>query len=190
MINTPPPLMLAAAVSVITGLYGVLLCYTLLFTGLFAYYQFIFHSAIPVFHSLFFLLSVFSRLLCSGLFPLCCSGRQYKSKKYFENHHSSWTYAPAEGHYPQHSGYVPVFPVNHHTSTLSVAILYLCRCCLKVSRPQKNFPARRWLRELKIPDITQAIQHIQNYGLHTRPKSRRFRHSKLYRQNVIFLCSV
>jgi len=81
--------MLAAAVPVITGLYGVLLCYTLLFTGLFAYYQFIFHSAIPVFHSLFFLLSVFSRLLCSGLFPLCCSGRQYKSKKYFENHHSS-----------------------------------------------------------------------------------------------------
>ena len=53
--------MLAAAVPVITGLYGVLLCYALLFAGLFVYYQFIFHSAIPVFHSaVFSVIGVFS----------------------------------------------------------------------------------------------------------------------------------
>lgn len=52
---------LAAAVPVITGLYGVLLCYTLLFAGLFVYYQFIFHSAIPLFHSaVFSVIGVFS----------------------------------------------------------------------------------------------------------------------------------
>ena len=53
--------MLAAAVPVITGLYGVLLCYALLFAGLFVYYQFIFHSTIPVFHSaVFSVIGVFS----------------------------------------------------------------------------------------------------------------------------------
>ena len=44
----------AAAVPVITGLYGVLLCYTVLFAVLFSYYQLIFHLKLPVFHSAFF----------------------------------------------------------------------------------------------------------------------------------------
>lgn len=43
--------MLAAAVPVIMGLYGMLLCCTILFAGLFASYQLIFHLQLPVFQS-------------------------------------------------------------------------------------------------------------------------------------------
>ena len=44
----------AAAVPVITGLYGALVCYAILFAALFSYYQLIFHLKLPVFHSAFF----------------------------------------------------------------------------------------------------------------------------------------
>ena len=44
----------AAAVPVITGLYGVLLCYTVLFAGLFSYYQLILHVHFPMFQSAVF----------------------------------------------------------------------------------------------------------------------------------------
>ena len=73
--------MLAAAVPVITGLYGVLLCYTLLFAGLFAYYQFIFHSAIPLFHSaVFSVIGVFS-FIVQRIIPFMLLGTVIQKQK-------------------------------------------------------------------------------------------------------------
>ena len=73
--------MLAAAVPVITGLYGVLLCYALLFVGLFVYYQFIFHSAIPVFHSaVFFVIGVFS-FIVQRIIPFMLLGTVIQKQK-------------------------------------------------------------------------------------------------------------
>ena len=73
--------MLAAAVPVITGLYGVLLCYTLLFAGLFVYYQFIFHSAIPLFHSaVFSVIGVFS-FIVQRIIPFMLLGTVIQKQK-------------------------------------------------------------------------------------------------------------
>lgn len=73
--------MLAAAVPVITGLYGVLLCYALLFAGLFVYYQFIFHSAIPVFHSaVFYVIGVFS-FIVQRIIPFMLLGTVIQKQK-------------------------------------------------------------------------------------------------------------
>lgn len=73
--------MLAAAVPVITGLYSVLLCYTLLFAGLFAYYQFIFHSAIPLFHSaVFSVIGVFS-FIVQRIIPFMLLGMVIQKQK-------------------------------------------------------------------------------------------------------------
>ena len=72
---------LAAAVPVITGLYGVLLCYTLLFAGLFVYYQFIFHSAIPLFHSaVFSVIGVFS-FIVQRIIPFMLLGTVIQKQK-------------------------------------------------------------------------------------------------------------
>ena len=71
----------AAAVPVITGLYGVLLCYTLLFAGLFVYYQFIFHSAIPLFHSaVFSVIGVFS-FIVQRIIPFMLIGTVIQKQK-------------------------------------------------------------------------------------------------------------
>ena len=73
--------MLAAAVPVITGLYGVLLCYALLFTGLFAYYQLIFHSAIPLIHSaVFSVIGVFS-FIVQRIIPFMLLGTVIQKQK-------------------------------------------------------------------------------------------------------------
>ena len=73
--------MLAAAVPVITGLYGVLLCYALLFAGLFVYYQFIFHSAIPLFHSaVFSVIGVFS-FIVQRIIPFMLLGAVIQKQK-------------------------------------------------------------------------------------------------------------
>ena len=73
--------MLAAAVPVITGLYGVLLCYALLFAGLFVYYQFIFHSAIPLFHSaVFSVIGVFS-FIVQRIIPFMLLGTVIQKQK-------------------------------------------------------------------------------------------------------------
>ena len=73
--------MLAAAVPVITGLYGVLLCYALLFAGLFVYYQFIFHSAISVFHSaVFSVIGVFS-FIVQRIIPFMLLGTVIQKQK-------------------------------------------------------------------------------------------------------------
>ena len=71
----------AAAVPVITGLYGVLLCYALLFAGLFAYYQFIFHSAILVLHSaVFSVIGVFS-FIVQRIIPFMLLGTVIQKQK-------------------------------------------------------------------------------------------------------------
>ena len=73
--------MLAAAVPVITGLYGVLLCYAFLFAGLFVYYQFIFHSAIPLFHSaVFSVIGVFS-FIVQRIIPFMLLGTVIQKQK-------------------------------------------------------------------------------------------------------------
>ena len=73
--------MLAAAVPVITGLYGVLLCYALLFAGLFVYYQFIFHSAIQGFHSaVFSVIGVFS-FIVQRIIPFMLLGTVIQKQK-------------------------------------------------------------------------------------------------------------
>ena len=73
--------MLAAAVPVITELYGVLLCYVLLFAGLFVYYQFIFHSAIPVFHSaVFSVIGIFS-FIVQRIIPFMLLGAVIQKQK-------------------------------------------------------------------------------------------------------------
>ena len=72
---------LAAAVPVITGSYGILLCYALLFAGLFVYYQFIFHSAIPVFHSaVFSVIGVFS-FIVQRIIPFMLLGAVIQKQK-------------------------------------------------------------------------------------------------------------
>ena len=73
--------MLAAAVPVITGLYGVLLCYALLFAGLFVYYQFIFHSAIPVFHSAFFSVIGILAFIVQRIIPFMLLGTVIQKQK-------------------------------------------------------------------------------------------------------------
>ena len=71
----------AAAVPVITGLYGVLLCYAFLFAGLFVYYQFIFHSAIPLFHSaVFSVIGVFS-FIVQRIIPFMLLGTVIQKQK-------------------------------------------------------------------------------------------------------------
>ena len=72
---------LAAAVPVITGSYGILLCYALLFAGLFVYYQFIFHSAIPLFHSaVFSVIAVFS-FIVQRIIPFMLLGTVIQKQK-------------------------------------------------------------------------------------------------------------
>ena len=72
---------LAAAVPVITGSYGILLCYALLFAGLFVYYQFIFHSAIPIFHSaVFSVIGVFS-FIVQRIIPFMLLGTVIQKQK-------------------------------------------------------------------------------------------------------------
>ena len=72
---------LAAAVLVITGSYGILLCYALLFAGLFVYYQFIFHSAIPLFHSaVFSVIGVFS-FIVQRIIPFMLLGTVIQKQK-------------------------------------------------------------------------------------------------------------
>ena len=71
----------AAAVPIITGLYGVLLCYAFLFAGLFVYYQFIFHSAIPLFHSaVFSVIGVFS-FIVQRIIPFMLLGTVIQKQK-------------------------------------------------------------------------------------------------------------
>ena len=73
--------MLAAAVPVITGLYGVLLCYAFLFAGLFVYYQFIFHSAIPLFHSAVFSVIGIVAFIVQRIIPFMLLGTVIKKQK-------------------------------------------------------------------------------------------------------------
>ena len=71
----------AAAVPVITGLYGVLLCYALLFAGLFVYYQFIFHSAIPLFHSAVFSVIGIVAFIVQRIIPFMLLGTVIQKQK-------------------------------------------------------------------------------------------------------------
>ena len=86
LISGKPEVMLssfivAAAVPVITGLYGVLLCYALLFAGLFVYYQFIFHSAIPLFHSAVFSVIGIVAFIVQRIIPFMLLGTVIQKQK-------------------------------------------------------------------------------------------------------------
>ena len=71
----------AAAVPVITGLYGALVCYAILFAVLFSYYQLIFHLKLPVFHSaIFSVIGVFS-FIVQRIIPFMLLGTVIQKQK-------------------------------------------------------------------------------------------------------------
>ena len=71
----------AAAVPIITGLYGVLLCYTVLFAGLFSYYQLILHLHFPVFHSAVFSVIGILAFIVQRIIPFMLLGTVIKKQK-------------------------------------------------------------------------------------------------------------
>ena len=71
----------AAAVPVITGLYGVLLCYAILFAVFFSYYQLIFHLKLPVFHSAFFSVIGILAFIVQRIIPFMLLGTVIKKQK-------------------------------------------------------------------------------------------------------------
>ena len=73
--------MLAAAVPVIMGLYGVLLCCTILFAGLFASYQLIFYLKLPVFQSAFFSVIGILAFIVQRIIPFMLLGTVIKKQK-------------------------------------------------------------------------------------------------------------
>ena len=72
---------IAAAVPVITGLYGVLLCYTVLFAGLFSYYQLILHVHVPVFQSAVFSVIGIVAFIVQPIIPFMLLGTVIKKQK-------------------------------------------------------------------------------------------------------------
>ena len=72
---------IAAAVPVITGLYGVLLCYTVLFAGLFSYYQLILHVHVPVFQSAVFSVIGIVAFIVQRIIPFMLLGTVIKKQK-------------------------------------------------------------------------------------------------------------
>ena len=71
----------AAAVPVITGLYGVLVCYTVLFAVLFSYYQLIFHLKLQVFHSAFFSVIGIVAFIVQRIIPFMLLGTVIQKQK-------------------------------------------------------------------------------------------------------------
>jgi len=71
----------AAAVPVITGLYGVLLCYAILFAVFFSYYQLIFHLKLPVFHSAFFSVIGILAFIVQRIIPFMLLGTIIQKQK-------------------------------------------------------------------------------------------------------------
>ena len=71
----------AAAVPVITGLYGVLVCYTVLFAVLFSYYQLIFHLKLPVFHSAVFSVIGILAFIVQRIIPFMLLGTVIQKQK-------------------------------------------------------------------------------------------------------------
>ena len=72
---------LAAAVPIITGLYGVLLCYALLFAGMFVYYQLIFHLKLPVFQSAVFSVIGIVAFIVQRIIPFMLLGTVIQKQK-------------------------------------------------------------------------------------------------------------
>ena len=72
---------IAAAVPVITGLYGVLLCYTVLFAGLFSYYQLILHVHVPVFQSAVFSVIGIVAFIVQRIIPFMLLGTVIQKQK-------------------------------------------------------------------------------------------------------------
>ena len=71
----------AAAVPVITGLYGALVCYAILFAVLFSYYQLIFHLKLPVFQSAFFSVIGILAFIVQRIIPFMLLGTVIKKQK-------------------------------------------------------------------------------------------------------------
>ena len=71
----------AAAVPVITGLYGALVCYAILFAVFFSYYQLIFHLKLPVFHSAFFSVIGILAFIVQRIIPFMLMGTVIQKQK-------------------------------------------------------------------------------------------------------------
>ena len=71
----------AAAVPVITGLYGALMCYAILFAVLFSYYQLIFHLKLPVLHSAFFSVIGILAFIVQRIIPFMLLGTVIQKQK-------------------------------------------------------------------------------------------------------------
>ena len=71
----------AAAVPVITGLYGALVCYAVLFAVLFSYYQLIFHLKLPVFHSAVFSVIGILAFIVQRIIPFMLLGTIIQKQK-------------------------------------------------------------------------------------------------------------
>ena len=71
----------AAAVPVITGLYGVLLCYAILFAVFFSYYQLIFHLKLPVFQSAGFSVIGIVAFIVQRIIPFMLLGTVIQKQK-------------------------------------------------------------------------------------------------------------
>jgi len=71
----------AAAVPVITGLYGALVCYAILFAVFFSYYQLIFHLNLPVFHSAVFSVIGILAFIVQRIIPFMLLGTVIKKQK-------------------------------------------------------------------------------------------------------------
>ena len=71
----------AAAVPVITGLYGALVCCAILFAVFFSYYQLIFHLKLPVFHSAVFSVIGILAFIVQRIIPFMLLGTVIKKQK-------------------------------------------------------------------------------------------------------------
>ena len=71
----------AAAVPIITGLYGALVCYAILFAVLFSYYQLIFHLKLPVFQSAFFSVIGILAFIVQRIIPFMLLGTIIQKQK-------------------------------------------------------------------------------------------------------------
>jgi len=71
----------AAAVPIITGLYGALVCYAILFAVFFSYYQLIFYLKLPVFHSAFFSVIGILAFIVQRIIPFMLLGTVIKKQK-------------------------------------------------------------------------------------------------------------
>ena len=71
----------AAAVPVITGLYGALVCYAILFAALFSYYQLIFYLKLPVVHSAVFSVIGILAFIVQRIIPFMLLGTVIKKQK-------------------------------------------------------------------------------------------------------------